>query len=106
MADQLPHIAPLPGVRRKTFTLLFADPTRDPFQDSYQRIMARLDPAVNPALSYIMLLEQALGSGPVPQAYLCCALRQQQLRVYCLHSPSKFTSSSLDGDVAILYAKS
>jgi hypothetical protein len=58
--------------------------------------MDRFDPEVNPALSHIMLYEQAVGSGPIPQAYLCCAQRQNQTKIFCLHLPSRYTGS-LDG---------
>jgi len=39
-----------------------------------------------------------VGTGLVPQAYLCCAKQQQRTRVYCVHLSSRFTSS-LDGQV-------
>ncbi len=58
--------------------------------------MDRFDPEVNPALSHIMLYEQAVGSGPIPQAYLCCAHRQNQTKIFCLHLPSRYTGA-LDG---------
>jgi hypothetical protein len=76
---------------------MFADPELDPGPGQYQRILERFDPEINPAISHVMLLEQTTGSGPIPQAYLCCALRQQHTRVYCIHSPSKFVSA-LTGD--------
>jgi hypothetical protein len=46
----------------------------------------------------VYLLEQAVGSGPILQAYLCYSQSQQQVRIYCIHLPTKFTSS-LTGDV-------
>jgi hypothetical protein len=64
----------------------------------YTRILNHFDPEVNNNVSHVFLLEQALGSGPVPQAYLICANFQNQTRVYCLHLPSKYTSS-LNGQV-------
>jgi hypothetical protein len=60
--------------------------------------MDRLDPETNQAVTPLILLEQAVRVGPVPQAYLCCALQQQQVRVYCVHLPSKYIST-IDGQV-------
>jgi hypothetical protein len=60
--------------------------------------MERFDPELNPAISHIMLFEQALGLQAVPQAYLCCSHRQNQTRIYCVHLPSRYTSN-LDGQV-------
>ncbi len=59
--------------------------------------MERFDPDVNNVLSHVLLLGQAVGCGPVPQAYLCCALHQGQTRIFCLHLPSRYTGS-LDGE--------
>jgi hypothetical protein len=39
-----------------------------------------------------------MGAGVVPQAYICCAIVQQAVKVFCLHLPSKFVSA-LDGRV-------
>jgi hypothetical protein len=58
--------------------------------------MHRFNPEINNTISYIILMEQAVGSGPVPQAYLCCAQHQQQTTIYCLHLPSKYIGA-LDG---------
>jgi hypothetical protein len=90
----------LQGPRAQNFSMLFQDPTLDPCQGDYTRIMERFNPNANPGLSHVMLLEQATSSGPIPQAYLCCATKQNQTRVYCLHSPSKYTSA-LDGLVTL-----
>ncbi len=38
-------------------------------------------------------MEQAIGSGPIPQAYLCCVHNAQRVRVHCIHLPTKFTSA-------------
>lgn len=62
--------------------------------------MERFDPEVNAAISHVMLLKQAVGSGAVPQAYLCCAVCQQQIRIFCLHLHSKYTSA-LDGQTTL-----
>jgi hypothetical protein len=48
---------------------------------------------VNNTISHIILLEQTAGAGAIPQAFLCCSHRQQQVRVYCLHLPSKYIGS-------------
>jgi hypothetical protein len=45
----------------------------------------------------VYLLEQAVSSGPIPQAYLCCAERQQQTKIFCIHLPSKY-ARALNGD--------
>jgi hypothetical protein len=37
-----------------------------------------------------------VGSGAIPQAYLCCVANAAEVRVYCVHLPSKFVSA-LDG---------
>jgi len=58
--------------------------------------MERFDPDVNNVVTPLLLQEQAVASGVVPQAYLCCAQRQDQVRIYCVHLPSKFPSA-LDG---------
>jgi hypothetical protein len=88
----------LQGHGAQSFSMLFQDPAVDPCQGDYIHIMERFNPIINPGLSHVMLLEQATGSGPVPQAYLCCALKENQTRVFCLHSPSKYISA-LDGFV-------
>jgi hypothetical protein len=72
------------------------DPLLDPCQGDYGRILLRVDPEETPVLSHLMLHKQAMGSGLVPQAYLCCAVWHQQVHLYCIHMPSKFVSS-LDG---------
>jgi hypothetical protein len=59
--------------------------------------MERFDPELN-ATSHVTLLDQAVASGPVPQAYLCCIRRQNQVRVVCVHLPSRFVGA-LDGQV-------
>ena len=89
-----PMLAP---TRHSTYSSFYSDTALDPFQGNYARVMERMDPEVNQALSHIMLLEQAVGMGPVPQAYLCCTVRRNQVRVFCLHLPSRYISS-LDGN--------
>jgi hypothetical protein len=74
----------------------YRDESLDPCHGVYARIMDRFDPEVNRAISHDMLLEQAVRAGAVPQPYLFCAVRQQQLHIYCLLLPSKFTRA-LDG---------
>ncbi len=53
---------------------------------------------MNNTISHIILLEQAAGAGAIPQAFLCCSLRQQRVRIYCLHLPSKYIGA-LDGRI-------
>jgi hypothetical protein len=57
--------------RHQDFSAFYRDETLDPCHRSYERIMERFDPEVN-ATSHVTLLDQAVASGPVPQAYLCC----------------------------------
>jgi hypothetical protein len=52
--------------------------------------MERLDPEVNNPIAQATLFEQAVGLTAVPQAYLCCALQREQVRIYCLHLPSRY----------------
>ncbi len=59
-------------IRHRTFAFFFADPELDPSHGVYARVMELFDPEVNLAGSYVHLLEQAIGSNNVPQAYLCC----------------------------------
>jgi len=98
MANQLPPPGPAPLVpaRHASFTAFYNDIMLDPFQGEYTRVMERMDPEVNNGVSHVMLLEQAAGTGPVPQAYLCCTLRRNQTCVFCLHLPSRYIGS-LDG---------
>jgi hypothetical protein len=44
-------------------------------------------------LWHVILLEQAVGVGPVPHVYLCCAQCQTQTRLLCMHMPSCYTGS-------------
>jgi hypothetical protein len=87
-----------PAAAHQTFCAFYQDETLDPCQRNYVQIMERFDPEVNPGISHIFLLDQAVGSGPIPQAYLCCAQRQAQTKIYCVHLPSRYTGS-LDGRV-------
>jgi len=98
--DNIPQPGPAtaPGARHLTFASLYGDETLDPYRGDYSRVMDWLDPETNQAVTPLILLEQAVRAGPVPQAYLCCALQQQQVRVYCVHLPSKYIST-IDGQV-------
>jgi hypothetical protein len=91
--NQLARPASTRGVRHKNFASLYSDVEVDPFQRNYSRVMQRFDPEINNALSHVMLLEQAVSCGAAPQAYLCCSQRQNQVKVYCLHMPSKYVGS-------------
>jgi hypothetical protein len=96
MANQVLPAGPMPP-RHKTFASFYADTTLDPNQGDYQRVLARFDPETN-NIPHAQLLEQVIGSGPVPQAYLCCVLNAQCVRIHCIHLPTKFTSA-LNGEV-------
>jgi hypothetical protein len=88
---------PLPVARRyTTFAAYYGDVTLDPYRGNYRRILERLDPEVNNLITHELLLEQAVGNTVVSQAYLCCALQRDQVRVYCLHVVSRYTGS-MDG---------
>jgi hypothetical protein len=60
--------------------------------------MEHFDPKVNQAFSHVILMEQAIGSGPTPQAYLCCAQQQNQTRIVFVHVSSRY-HGALDGHV-------
>jgi hypothetical protein len=72
------NLLPQPGALRPTaqlhkdFKAFYGDPTLDRCQGDYTRIIDRFDSELNPAISHVILLEQALGMQAVPQAYLCC----------------------------------
>lgn len=83
--------------RHQDFSSFYHDEALDPCHRSYERIMDRFDPEFQ-AMSHVTLLDQAVGSGPVPQAYLCCTRHQNQVRILCVHLPSRFTGA-LDGQV-------
>jgi hypothetical protein len=89
-----PLLAP---VHHSTYSSFYSDTVLDPFQGNYTRVLERMDPEVNNAISHVMLLEQAVGGSPVPQAYLCCSLRRNPVRVFCIHLPSRYISL-LDGN--------
>jgi hypothetical protein len=101
MANLPPLPLPQPAMAltpHHNFRSFYNDETLGPCQGAYTNIMARFDPEVNPGITAATLLEQAVGSGPVPQAYLCCMVRQNQVMILCLHLLSRYTSS-LDGRV-------
>jgi hypothetical protein len=81
----------------KTFTSYYMERAQAPEYRDYQRILDHFDPDVNGVVSHVYLLEQAVSSGPIPQAYLCCAERQQQTKIFCIHLPSKY-ARALNGD--------
>jgi hypothetical protein len=93
--------APLPigGMTRRpsTFLEFYQEPLSDPCQGRYANILNRFNPESAHAVAANVLLEQVVSTpAHVPQAYLCCALSRQGLRVYCMHMPSKF-AAALDG---------
>jgi hypothetical protein len=81
MANPLPLPGPLPANERRhvTFAALYADQMADPCQGNYQRIMDCLDPETNQLVTPLLLFKQAVGAGPIPQAYLCFALQHNQV---------------------------
>jgi hypothetical protein len=96
MANPLPLPLPPPGQgtllgpRHRSFQSYYGDTTLDPCQGRYDRIMPRFDVNENPGISHVMLFEQAVGAGIIPQAYICCsATPQRATRIYCIHMPSK-----------------
>ncbi len=93
---QLPGPGTPTAAAHLTFASYYGDLELDPCKGDYRRIMERFDPDVNNVVTPLLLQEQAVGSGAVPQAYFCCTQRQDQVRIYCVHLPSKFTSA-LDG---------
>jgi len=72
-------LPPVGGQRPKSFAALYSKSSVDPYQGKYAAIMQRFNPEVNNTAIPVRLFEQA---------YLCCALRQQQIVIYCLHFPS------------------
>jgi len=103
MANLLPqpgHGLELPAApatpRYRTYQELYGDATIDPYQGNYARIMSRFDIDENPGVTYLMLYEQAVGAGLIPQAFICCSNQRQSTRIYCVHMASKFVSA-LDG---------
>jgi hypothetical protein len=97
------NLLPQPGIsanilpaRHRTFQGFYSDVELDPCQGRYDSIMNRFDVDMNPGVTHVMLYEQAVGAGIIPQAYLCCAVVGQEVRVFCIHLPSKFMSD-LDG---------
>jgi hypothetical protein len=82
----------------QNFRSFYGDETLDPCQGNHAQIMTHFDPELNLGITPVTLLEQAVGSGPIPQAYLCCMIRQNQVMLLCIHLPSHYTSS-LDGRI-------
>jgi hypothetical protein len=73
MANLLIQPGQSPALTRQhtTYASYYGDTILDPYQGEYGRILERLDPDVNSAVSHVLLLEQAMGSSVTPQAYLC-----------------------------------
>jgi hypothetical protein len=76
---------------------LYGDPEFDPCHGNYDQIMAHFDVDINPSVTPTLLYEQAVGTS-APQAYLCCTMIQQEVKIFCVHLPSKFVSA-MDGTV-------
>jgi len=83
-------------VRHNTFASFYNDATKDPCLGQYARIMNRFDPNQANMIQPEVLLDQALGAGGVPQAYLACSATRRGPRIYVLHLPARFTGA-LDG---------
>jgi hypothetical protein len=101
MAHQQPPLGllqqPLNGSsRHNAFASFYSDTTKDPCSGQYARIMNRFDPDQDNAIQAEVLLDQALGAGCVPQAYICCAATCRGPRIYVIHLPARFTGA-LDG---------
>jgi hypothetical protein len=62
------------GPGHRTIAVLYSDQTLDPCQATYADILACFDPFQNIAITHVLLQEQAIGAGVVPQAYLCSAM--------------------------------
>jgi hypothetical protein len=86
------------GARHATFASFYRNETLNPYSGEYARVMERLEPEINQAVTPLILFEEVVGAGPIPQAYLCCALQQNQVRIYCIHLPSRYIGS-MDGQV-------
>jgi hypothetical protein len=65
MANLLNQPGPqvLQAARHQTFAEFYSDPSLDPFQGGYAQVLERFDPETNNALSYVLLLGQAVGGG-------------------------------------------
>ncbi len=95
MANPLPLPGPITGnlVCHTTFVTLYADETADPWQGDYQPIMDRVDLEMNRMLTPLLLLEQAVGAGPVPQAFVLFLTTQPSTHLLPPH-PVKICGSA------------
>ena len=76
---QLPGLGTPTATAHLTFASYYGDLELDPCKGDYRRIMERFDPDVNNVVTPLLLQEQAVGSGVVPQAYFFCTQRQDQV---------------------------
>lgn len=86
---------PMPQHHRD-FASFYGDNSLDHCHSDYTRILECFDPEVTTVLMHVLMHEQAVSSGPIPQAYLYCASQRQQVQIFCVHLPTKFPSA-LDG---------
>ena len=91
-----------PRVQHRSFASAFSDPSLDRWHETYGDVLTRFNTR---NVTHVYLYEQAVSMGNVLQGYLCCTMTQQQIRIYCLHSLSKFISD-LDGRVTSWDGKS
>lgn len=66
------------GPQNRTYADAFSNPSLDPNQGFYADILPCFDPLQHNIVTPVFLVEQA---------------GQQQIRIYCLHAPSKFVSA-------------
>jgi hypothetical protein len=89
---------PLQVRRHSTFREYYGDASLDPSRADYSRILERLDPEAHPNILHVYLLEQAIGNSGNPQAYICCDNRQAQIKIFCVHLPTRYVGA-MDGRV-------
>jgi hypothetical protein len=89
---------PLQVRRHSTFREYYGDASLDPSRADYSRILKRLDPEAHPNILHVYLLEQAIGNSGNPQAYICCDNRQAQIKIFCVHLPTRYVGA-VDGHV-------
>jgi len=82
---------PMPQHHRD-FASFYGDNSLDHCHSDYTRILECFDPEVTTVLMHVLMHEQAVSSGPIPQAYLYCASQRQQVQIFCVHLPTKFPS--------------
>lgn len=69
-----------------TYAEVYKAAALDPKQVPYAQALERFDPEAYPAISHVMLLEQAICIRVAPQSYLCCTLRCNQVCIFSLNT--------------------